>query len=138
MYAGANGNVYKNTNGSWQSMTTAAGIQQLGDDGILNCRQSCIKQYFHQAGSLQQRVSRIEPEAQNRQRGAMQSQQFQDSQRSAAAVMIGLAAGAAVAGLAAAVVVVLAEVEAVDGGRRRQTLAAITRLRRTGGKSYGL
>jgi len=36
----------------------------------------------------------------------MQSQQFQDSQRSAAAVMIGLAAGAAVAGLAAAVVVV--------------------------------
>jgi len=32
--------------------------------------------------------------------------------------MIGLAAGAAVAGLAAAVVV-LAEVEAVDGGRRQ-------------------
>ena len=37
-----------------------------------------------------------------------------------------------------AAVVVLAEVEAVDGGRRGRTLAAITRVRRTGEQSYEL
>jgi len=39
---------------------------------------------------------------------------------------------------AVVVVVVLAEVEAVDGGRRRQWVAAITRVRRTGEHSYEL
>lgn len=99
MYAGHDGNVYKNTgsgwqtynNGSWTSVqppASASTKQQSTPQSQSAEQQSKNAQQAQQRGSssLQSggsaQMQRLQQEAQNRQRGAQQSQRFQQSQRS--------------------------------------------------------
>jgi hypothetical protein len=82
MYAGANGNVYKNTNGSWQKYDNGSwnsATRPTTASSSAADRPSSSTFTRPQASSSE--FQGLNQEAQNRQRGAMQSQQFQDSQR---------------------------------------------------------
>jgi hypothetical protein len=86
MYAGHDGNVYKNTgsgwqkydNGSWSSVSSSA--QQQAQQRTQGSEQQRSSSFQHQGGEEQ--TQRMQQEAQNRQRGEQSSQRFQQSQRS--------------------------------------------------------
>lgn len=87
MYATKDGNVYKNTNGSWQSYNNGS-WNSANSQQAQQARSSANSQQAQQARSSASTAQRSAPtqemnqEFQNRQRGAAQSQQFQNMQRS--------------------------------------------------------
>ena len=85
MYAAKDGNVYKNTGSGWQSYNNgswnSANAQAQQARSSANAQ---AQQDRSSAASAQQRAptQEMNQEFQNRQRGAAQSQQFQNFQRS--------------------------------------------------------
>jgi hypothetical protein len=96
MYAGHDGNVYKNTgngwqkydNGSWNSVNQpkpnwqqAESSQQRSSTESSQQRSSASSSYNRSGGGSSSEMQNMQREAQNRQRGGQQSQRFQDFQR---------------------------------------------------------
>ncbi len=89
MYAAKDGNVYKNTGSGWQSYnngswSSANAQAQQARSSAATTGAAAQQQARSSAGSAQQRgpTQEMNQEFQNRQRGAGQSQQFQNFQRS--------------------------------------------------------
>jgi hypothetical protein len=89
MYAAKDGNVYKNTGSGWQnynngSWNSANAQSQQARSSAATTRASTQQQARGSAASAQQRAptQELHQEFQNRQRGAAQSQSFQNFQRS--------------------------------------------------------
>ena len=82
MYATRDGNVYKNTGSGWQSYNN--GNWNSVNSQAQQARSSASADQFRSSASAAQRAptQEMSQEFQNRQRGEMQSQQFQNFQRS--------------------------------------------------------
>jgi len=79
MYAGANGNVYKNTGGSWQKYDNGSwnSVTKPSGDSSFNRTSTAARPQMSSSD-----FQGMNQEFQNRQRGAAQSQSFQNFQRS--------------------------------------------------------